>query len=184
MASTFGHALASVALGSTCSRRYTSRKFWILGIVCAVLPDADVLAFRLGIPYGSFWGHRGFTHSLVFALITGILITWLFFRHDFSSRRGVGYVLFFSLSTASHAVLDATTNGGLGVAFFAPFDNTRYFFPFRPIQVSPIGIKNFSGEAGWQVIQSELLWIGLPCIAFILIARWANKQRGLTIETA
>lgn len=148
-------------------------------MVCAVLPDADVLAFRLGIAYESFWGHRGFTHSLVFALIVGILITWLFYRRDFSSRRGMGYGLFFSLSTASHAVLDAMTNGGLGVAFFAPFNNTRCFFSVRPIQVSPIGIKNFFGEAGWQVIQSELLWIGLPGVALILIARWANKQRSL-----
>ena len=79
----------------------------------------------------------------------GFLITGLFYRKYFLSRRGVGYVLFFSLSTASHAVLDAMTNGGLGVAFFAPFNNERYFFSFRPIQVSPIGIKNFFGEAGW-----------------------------------
>jgi hypothetical protein len=36
------------------------------------------------------------------------------------------------LATASHGVLDATTNGGLGVAFFSPFDNRRYFLPWRP----------------------------------------------------
>ena len=177
MASAFGHALASVALGSAYPRRYISLKFWILGVICAILPDADVLSFRFGILYESFWGHRGFTHSLLFALMLGFLITGLFYRKYFLSRRGVGYVLFFSLSTASHAVLDAMTNGGLGVAFFAPFNNERYFFSFRPIQVSPIGIKNFFGEAGWQVIQSELLWIGLPCIAFMLLARWMNKQR-------
>ena len=42
---------------------------------------------------------------------------------------GMGLYLF--LSTASHGVLDALTDGGLGVAFFSPFDQTRYFFPFR-----------------------------------------------------
>jgi hypothetical protein len=37
----------------------------------------------------------------------------------------------FSFVTASHGMLDAMTDGGLGVAFFAPFDNARYFFPME-----------------------------------------------------
>jgi inner membrane protein len=45
---------------------------------------------------------------------------------------------------ASHGILDAMTDGGLGVAFFSPFDDTRCFFPFRPIKVSPIGLSFFS----------------------------------------
>jgi inner membrane protein len=53
------------------------------------------------------------------------------------------------------------TDGGLGIAFFAPFDNTRYFFPFRPIEVSPIGLAFFSGR-GLDVIWSELLWVCIP----------------------
>lgn len=177
MASVFGHAFASVALGSAYLREFTSRKFWILSIICAVLPDADVLSFRFGIPYEDFWGHRGFTHSLLFALPVGILITLLFYRPSFKSRTYWIYASFFSLSTASHAVLDAMTTGGLGVAFFAPFDNERYFFPFRPIQVSPIGVKNFFSEAGWQVIQSELLWIGLPGMLLILAARAIKRRK-------
>jgi inner membrane protein len=53
------------------------------------------------------------------------------------------------------------TDGGLGIAFFAPFDNTRYFLPFRPIKVSPIGLSFFSAR-GLDVIRSELLWVCLP----------------------
>jgi inner membrane protein len=53
-------------------------------------------------------------------------------------------MLDFFLITASHGILDAFTNGGLGIALFSPFDNSRYFFPFRPIQVSPIGAGFFS----------------------------------------
>jgi hypothetical protein len=49
------------------------------------------------------------------------------------------------------------TDGGLGVAFFAPFHNERYFFPWRPIAVSPIGMGFFS-ERGLEVIISELHW--------------------------
>jgi inner membrane protein len=54
------------------------------------------------------------------------------------------------------------TNGGLGVAFFAPFQNDRYFFPWRPIQVSPIGVASFFSEWGLRVVRSELQWVWLP----------------------
>jgi inner membrane protein len=53
-------------------------------------------------------------------------------------------------------VLDAMTNGGLGVAFFAPFDTTRYFFPWRPITVSPIGVGSFFTHRGALVVLSEI----------------------------
>ena len=176
MASAFGHAAAALAIGTAYSKKIISRKFWILGAVCSILPDADVLSFRFGIPYESFWGHRGFTHSLLFAVVLGVTVTLLFYRHDFLSRKGLGYISFFSLSTASHAVLDAMTTGGLGVAFFSPWNNRRYFFPWRPIQVSPIGVQHFFGEAGWRVIQSELVWIGVPCLLFVVVM-WLLKRR-------
>jgi inner membrane protein len=66
------------------------------------------------------------------------------------------------LSTLSHGILDALTSGGLGVAFFAPFDNSRYFFPWRPIRVSPISVSGFFSSRGLQVLRSELQWIWLP----------------------
>ena len=52
------------------------------------------------------------------------------------------------MSCASHALLDAMTNGGLGVAVYWPFSLKRIFLPFKPIQVSPIGISNFFTEWG------------------------------------
>jgi inner membrane protein len=56
--------------------------------------------------------------------------------------------LFLFVVTASHGVLDAMTNGGLGVAFFAPFTSARYFLPFRPVQVSPISLAAFFTHRG------------------------------------
>ena len=78
-------------------------------------------------------------------------------------ERWTRFLLFsyFFVVTASHGALDAMTNGGLGIAFFAPFDNTRYFFPFRPVKVSPIGLSFFSAR-GLDVIWSELLWLWVP----------------------
>jgi hypothetical protein len=45
--------------------------FWITTAALAMAPDLDVWAFRLGIPYQAPLGHRGFTHSLAFALVAG-----------------------------------------------------------------------------------------------------------------
>ena len=71
-------------------------------------------------------------------------------------------MLYFTVVTASHGVLDALTNGGLGIAFFAPFDSTRYFFAWRPVRVSPISITAFFSRWGVRIVLSEMLYIWLP----------------------
>lgn len=175
MASIFGHAFVSIALGSTFSKQNKIWKLFSIAVICAIIPDADVIGFKFGITYGSFWGHRGFSHSFLFALLFGILTTFLFYRKQFLSKKGILLILFFSLCTASHSILDAMTTGGYGVAFFSPFDNSRYFFPWRPIKVSPLGIANFFSERGLKVIQSELIWVGIPCTLYILFTFLLKK---------
>ena len=181
MASAFAHALAAVALGKTLPSKYISTKFWVLGILCTIIPDADVVMFKFGVPYEHMFGHRGFSHSLVFALLLGVVVTAVFYRSiKLNSKQGALLILFFSLCTASHILLDTLTNGGLGVAVFAPFDNTRYFLPWRPIQVSPIGVSNFFSEWGWRVVKSELVWVGLPTLAyFAAVSFLKNKKQRL-----
>lgn len=175
MASAFGHAFAAIALGTTLPKEFRSIKFWILAMASAILPDADVIGFSFGIPYESFWGHRGFSHSFLCAFIIGIIITSIFYTKLFLSKKGVYLILFFTLATASHAVLDAMTTGGLGVAFFSPWDDTRHFFDWRPIKVSPIGIKNFFSEWGIRVILSEFIYIFIPGIAYMIITYCVYK---------
>ena len=177
MASVFGHAFASVAIGSSYPAGWRSGKFWILGIICAAIPDADVISFSFGIPYEHVLGHRGFTHSIAFALILGVLMTTLFYRNDLFSLKGVGYISFFFLATLSHSILDAMTDGGRGVAFFEPFENSRYFFPWRPIKVSPIGAERFFSAWGLRVIMSELIWIGVPCGIYMGAMRLIGNRR-------
>ena len=168
MASIFGHAVAAFALGKGFSKTIVNWKFLLLGIICSILPDADVIGFSFGIKYESFWGHRGFSHSLLFALIVGFFVTFIFYKKDLVTKKGGILVLYFTICTASHAILDALTTGGFGVAFFSPFDTTRYFFPWRPIQVSPIGVKRFFSERGVRVLLSELIWIGIPSVLYVL----------------
>jgi inner membrane protein len=42
-----------------------------------MLPDLDVVTFKLGIPYASPWGHRGISHSLLLALLAALLLSRL-----------------------------------------------------------------------------------------------------------
>lgn len=177
MASAFGHALVAITLGSTLRRKLFNWKVILTGIVCTILPDADVVSFSFGIPYENFWGHRGFTHSFLFAFITGVVVTLIFFKPNFKRYTTYLYILYFSICTASHALLDAMTSGGLGVAFFSPWNNERFFLPWRPIRVSPIGVENFIGERARIVLESEVVWIGIPCLSIIIISLIINRTR-------
>ena len=76
----------------------------------------------------------------------------------------------FFLVTASHGILDALTNGGLGVAFFSPFDSARYFFPWRPISVSPVGVGRFFSAQGVAILASEIQYAWLPLATFWAVA--------------
>ncbi|MDN3641001.1 metal-dependent hydrolase [Simiduia curdlanivorans] len=159
------HALIPVALTVMAGRRQISWRLCFWGCVVSILPDADVIAFKLGIPYQDILGHRGFTHSVVFSLMVGSL--GAFARHYFHAK-GLTIFLFFSVSTASHALLDALTNGGLGVALAWPFVESRYFLPWRVIEVSPIGLKSFLSARGASVLASEVHVVWLPLLALVL----------------
>lgn len=169
MASAFSHAFVAVVMGKIFVRGSMPLRFWVLSILCSILPDADVIGFAFGIRYGDWLGHRGFSHSLLFALLVAGVIVWLAFRKLSEGRSKAALIFYFFLVTASHGFLDALTNGGLGIAFFSPLDTTRYFFPYRPVEVSPIGLGAFFSSWGAAVMLSELLWIWLP-VSLILVA--------------
>jgi inner membrane protein len=164
MASAFSHAIAAVAIGSMFTSAPRPARFWVLGMTCAVLPDADVVGFAFGIPYEHMLGHRGLSHSLVFAvLLAAIIVAAAFSGETYAGQRTKLWWYLFA-ATASHGLLDAMTTGGLGVAFLAPFSDSRYFLPWRPILVSPISITRFFTERGLAVFRSEIVWIWLPSL--------------------
>ena len=139
-----------------------------------MLPDIDVIGFSFGVPYESMIGHRGITHSLAFAVVIGFLVAKSLSLDVGSWSLGVGW-LWFSAVIASHGILDACTDGGRGIAFFAPFSANRYFFPWRPIEVSPIGVGFFSPR-GLRVLASESGWIWLPSAIIAASARlWRSR---------
>jgi inner membrane protein len=168
--SAFAHAAPALALIPAFAGGGTPKRLWALGVLCAIAPDADVAAFALGIPYEHPLGHRGLSHSLAFAAVLAAVATLAAFpraRAGFSRARAFAYLF---LATASHGLLDACTDGGLGVALLAPFSDARFFAPLRPIEVSPIGVARFFSERGARILANEALWVGLPSALFAAAA--------------
>jgi len=171
MASVFGHGLVAYTTTKLIDYKASSLLLF-LAIGSAILPDADVLTFKFGIPYLHPLGHRGFTHSIVFALLWSILLSFFFGKN----RKQLYFIILF-FATISHGIFDALTTGGRGVGFFIPFENTRHFLPWRSIQVSPLGIREFFSEWGLQVILSELKYIALPCLIILITLFFIKKQK-------
>ncbi|HYL92161.1 MAG TPA: metal-dependent hydrolase [Alphaproteobacteria bacterium] len=179
MPTLFTHGVVAFSLGQTGDAAWRrDANFWWMAVLCSILPDADVVGFRFGIHYGDLWGHRGMTHSLLFAAVLGALAAACLRK---PWREWCKLALFLAAITASHGVLDAMTNGGLGIAFFSPFNTERYFFPWRPIQVSPIAARGFFSLRGMNVLRSEFCWVWGPSLALALALLawrlWHKRRR-------
>ena len=177
MSSLITHALVGLAAGKTFSLKDLPKRFWFFSIACPLIPDIDSIGLFLGIPYSDFWGHRGIFHSIPFALLLALFVVMIFFRDEKPlTRRWYYLITYFFLLTSTHGILDAFTSGGLGIALFSPFENSRYFFPWTPIQVSPIGFKAFFGEWGLRVLISEFIWVWMPTM-FVMFAVFLVKRK-------
>lgn len=174
MPTIFTHAVVPLAAGLALGRKALPPRLVATGVIASMAPDFDTVAFRLGIAYADPFGHRGATHSIVFALALGLFAAayapWL------RSGRWRAFV-FVAPCTLSHPLLDALTSGGLGVALLWPASHERFFAPWRPIAVSPIGAGFFSAR-GLTVLWSELRWVWLPCAALALVAGLVRRRAG------
>lgn len=165
MPSSFAHLFVPAALCLGLGPRRLGAPLCLAALASGQLPDLDVAAFSLGIPYGAPWGHRGALHSLAFALLWALLVS-LFFRRSRAGWALAAGVL--AVSTASHTLLDAMTDGGKGVALFWPVSDHRWFLPLRPIRVSPIGM-DFFGARGLASFRTEIVWVGLPALTLAVV---------------
>ncbi|MGH9832857.1 MAG: metal-dependent hydrolase [Blastocatellia bacterium] len=156
----------------------TDRRLMLASILLPILPDADAL-LTPWIPYHHPFGHRGFTHSLLFAALVGIITAYLAVRQNWSPGHSFfKLAIFFALIAASHGLFDAMTTGGLGVAFFAPFDDARYFLPWRPIPVSPMSAAGLMAPRGLRAIRWEFALFWLFAIAAAL---WDRRRAARAI---
>lgn len=171
MPTIMSHAVVPLAGALILGRSRLSLPVITTGLIFAILPDADVIGFGLGIDYADSWGHRGATHSLIFAAAAALFATALLRP----GRYGVA-ALYLFVSMASHGLLDMLTNGGLGVALYWPFETARHFAPHTPIAVSPIGVSDFINGRGIKVLYSEAIWVWIP-LTLVAAAGYGIRKR-------
>lgn len=162
-------SLGHVAVGLAVARRGRPTLPWRSALFfasLALLPDLDVLGFWFGVPYGDPFGHRGASHSLAAALLVAVVVAGFA-----KGQRSLTFACAL-LAVGSHGLLDTLTNGGLGVALLWPFTNARYFAPWRPIPVAPLGLGMLSAR-GLHVLAAELA-IFSP---FLVFALWPRRWR-------
>jgi inner membrane protein len=169
-------SVGHIAVGMAAARVYrrgvpdwSSMAWWS---TLSLLPDADVVGFALGVQYADPWGHRGATHSLTFSAVLGLAIGLAAPRFK---RPAVRTALMASVVLASHALLDTMTDGGLGCALLWPFTLTRYFAPWRPIPVAPIGLAFFSPYGGLIALTELALFS--PALVFALRSGHMQMKR-------
>src|SRR5690349_1919698 len=82
-----GHVAVGMAAGRWIAQREDARAWrpMLAFSVLSLAPDADVIAFALGIPYEAQLGHRGASHSLVIAIALGLMAA-LFVSPDARTR--------------------------------------------------------------------------------------------------
>lgn len=167
-----GHVAVGLALGRARGSGQSLKRLlggMALFSALAMLPDADVVAFKLGIAYGAEWGHRGASHSLVLAAVVALGVAGVTrVLGGPAARMGVLALL----AVGSHGLLDALTDGGLGAALLWPFSQARLFAPVRPLPVAPIGAGMLSAR-GLYVVLVEFICF-LPFWAYAL---WPRRAR-------
>jgi len=167
-----GHIAVGLAAGRRFSKDETPPRPFLTMLyfsTLAMAPDLDVLAFRFHIPYANPFGHRGAAHSLFAAMLIGALLGAVARFPGASRMRTIAWSIGV---VTTHGLLDAMTNGGLGVALFWPFSAHRYFAPWRPIPVAPIAFGMLSMR-GLHVLLVELIF-SLPLLVYAL---WPRRQR-------
>ncbi|MFT3684479.1 MAG: metal-dependent hydrolase [Phycisphaerales bacterium] len=174
--------------GGRCARM--PARYWIAAAVLGALPDVDGLRHSFGLGWDEgMWGHRGFTHSLVAALLVGGVVTLALFpryRPDWVTlgvERGWStpvprWRVWIALAAAmlSHGLTDMLTNGGAGVALFAPATVHRFKWAFTPVEVSPMSVTRFFGERGLVILWSELRWVLLPALMVVVAVEIARRK--------
>jgi inner membrane protein len=167
-----GHVIVGMAAARLYRRKqptaWSPVTIAVIWSALSLVPDADAYGFAMGVPYEAPWGHRGATHSLMFATGMAVLVGLVAKAAKLPDRRAA---VIAGLVVASHGLLDSLTDGGLGCALLWPFTNERFFAPWRPLPVAPIGRGLLSME-GLRVATVELV-VFSPLVVYAL---WPIKR--------
>ena len=106
-------------MGEAVLGKKIGNKAMLLGAIAGTIPDLDVAANYFTDTVTALEIHRGFTHSIVFAIVFGLLFGWLLSLWD---KRATlkQWSWFWFLCFVTHPLLDAHTTWG--TQLFWPFD--------------------------------------------------------------
>lgn len=114
-------------MGEAFAGRTVGKKAMLWGILAQSIPDIDFVAAFWSDTIGNLYAHRGFTHSILFAVIITPIIAGLANHwhrpHNISFRR---WFFFIGSVILMHIFLDAFNNYGVG--WFEPFSSVRISF--------------------------------------------------------
>ena len=148
------HIALGACIGEAFFEKGFGKKAMLWGALAQSMPDIDFVA--------SFWmstaddllAHRGFTHSLLFAVLIVPIMALVAERvhrpHDISYKK---WALFFLVEVLTHLFLDAFNNYGIG--WFIPFNDHR--FSFNTLYVADIFFS---------------IWPGIAFVALLLLNRF------------
>jgi inner membrane protein len=143
-------------VGRAYEARTTKERVVTMGLFggMGLLPDFDATFVAMGSHYEGHFGHRGFTHSLLFAVATAAVA--------FAIARRWGTKPWFTallafLAVASHGLMDSMTYRTRGIPFFWPFTEERFILPWRPIPPAPFG-EHFISRRGLDVMAIEMVY--------------------------
>jgi inner membrane protein len=118
------HIAIGACMGDLFLGKKIGKKAMLYGAVAASLPDIDVVASLWLNPAADLLAHRGFTHSLLFALLVMAGFTGYFRKRHALDDISVKYwLLFLGTAIGSHLFLDAFNAYGIGL--FEPFSHYR-----------------------------------------------------------
>ena len=107
------------AVGEAVLGKKIGNKAMVLGAIAGTIPDLDIIANYFTDTVSALEIHRGFTHSIVFAVVFGLLFGWLLSLWD--KRASLKeWSWFWFLCFVTHPMLDAHTTWG--TQLFWPFD--------------------------------------------------------------
>ena len=163
------HSLVGASLVAAVLPRAWRRGHHLPLLAGALLANAADLDFLLVFAYGSRAWHRGFTHSLAFALL--VCLALLVRLGTARARKALAY----GLAYASHAALDfATTREGGGLELFWPFSAERFGLRWWGLSEIPSRLPPA------EVLKSICLEFALfapPLVAVLLLRRAAERRR-------
>jgi len=198
MCSAFTHAALGLVVARVGTGARMPARYWISAAALAAAPDLDALGYVLWQGWwepDGLWSHRGMTHSLSFAVLAAGLVTLAMFPRGRAgvSAGSVAVVedsrwrspiarwrvwVILTLAMFSHGLTDMLTNGGSGVAVFAPVSLERHRWAFRPVEVSPISVGGFFNQHGLEILWNELRWVLLPALGVagvVEVVRWWRR---------